>query len=1008
MEDNEVKKIIKNNNDIAASYAKVSSAVDDVIKKYKNSSSEALENQDLWNEVIKDAEKLYKDYSGDIQKGLPVDIQEGLGKLTKSWNRIKTTEDVTNQIIKITRSFDKGYSIRTAVDGIEFNSLESWNEFYNSIKAARVTELKNLQGNDIQKKIAEYGRFDELMALELKRYTDLNKSKERYHKAARVRYTDLSFWTELVTGKGKSPYQLQLDHKKEVSDINTNHQKQIAEILNAPLNYKKTSISTGFVNNSKINKMKAEKDISASLENIKEDKIKSNFDIQQKLTNMMDEGYQKKYRQLHLEYEKEVQTIEELTKAKFREQKDFAKNLYIKKNGTEEGFDMDKANMSLLPKELQTPYIEGQQRQSIDLAKQTELKGIIKLDKEQEKLFKDEEIRLSSSLRKQLYQIEQNYQQKIELVKGNEGLIALYKENKEKDIAQATLKDSLQRTNDSEKLALEDLKGLQSLQMTELYEKQKFEITKKYLQEKLDINKSLAVAGDEAAAKEVKVLEQSIKNLDFQEPKKSLKGFADEAVFNQTVYLFERLGSTSDEAKEKTISLFSSIVKNASNVATVVGELQSVFGGLDEGLDMAMEAVGNIAQGFVKGGPVGGIMAIVGEGINMFKKAGEAEKRHQEALKAIMDGRNAAQHDYNLLLMEQNLLMKEAESIFGINKIEKAVGMINVYRDAIQKYNETIKGDGKIKPKGMFNMVYNMLDKSSLNSDIAALRNAEIITGHKKTGLFGWGKGKDIYSNILSVYPDLIEGENKLNLERAKSILNNEKMDDTTRTLLKNLVELQEKAEEAEEQLRSYLKETFGSLGDALTDSIINAFATGEDAAAKFKENVTEVLNSLAKQMVFQLFLSKMFNQLQEDIENIYKKHADKEIDEKELSTQVTNLLGGFFEGLDDNVEKANVFLEQFWSNAEKNGFDRPEGQAQASTSIGLASITQDSANRLNGSFDNMLRYTSAISDTTSQSLLVQQAMNSSLDTIAVNTSYLININATLEDIKIRGIKTKI
>lgn len=89
---------------------------------------------------------------------------------------------------------------------------------------------------------------------------------------------------------------------------------------------------------------------------------------------------------------------------------------------------------------------------------------------------------------------------------------------------------------------------------------------------------------------------------------------------------------------------------------------------MDEGLDEALSAVGNIAQGFATGGIVGGAMAVIGEGMKLFSKASEAAARHQKALKEIEDARLASQRAYNLLLLEQNLLLKEAVSIFGENK----------------------------------------------------------------------------------------------------------------------------------------------------------------------------------------------------------------------------------------------------------------------------------------------------------------------------------------------------
>mgnify|MGYP007011126545 CR=1 FL=1 len=80
----------------------------------------------------------------------------------------------------------------------------------------------------------------------------------------------------------------------------------------------------------------------------------------------------------------------------------------------------------------------------------------------------------------------------------------------------------------------------------------------------------------------------------------------------------------------------------------------------------------------------------------------------------------------------------------------------------------------------------------------------------------------------------MIDGENKLNKERAQAILDTQTMSDENRNLLQNLIDLQEQAEEAQQALRDYLEGTFGSLGDSIMDSITEAIENdGVDAWEK-------------------------------------------------------------------------------------------------------------------------------------------------------------------------------
>ena len=81
------------------------------------------------------------------------------------------------------------------------------------------------------------------------------------------------------------------------------------------------------------------------------------------------------------------------------------------------------------------------------------------------------------------------------------------------------------------------------------------------------------------------------------------------------------------------------------------------------------------------------------------------------------------------------------------------------------------------------------------------LNDAQIVTGHKKTGLFGWGKGKDVYSGILDVYPELIKANGELDTEMLQVILDTRKMSDETRNYLENLIDLKDAMDEAEQAL---------------------------------------------------------------------------------------------------------------------------------------------------------------------------------------------------------------
>lgn len=452
-----------------------------------------------------------------------------------------------------------------------------------------------------------------------------------------------------------------------------------------------------------------------------------------------------------------------------------------------------------------------------------------------------------------------------------------------------------------------------------------------------------------------------------------------------------------------------------SQSADALGDLFSDGGALsNETLSQITGAVGNIAQGFASGGLAGGIIAGASTAIGFINSAFDAEKRHQEALKVLQQAKIAMQREYLQLLLDEQLLYKEGTSIYGTDQVGKVVNAIDVYRQAVKQLNNEIKGTEPTysKPKNLYDISNSYKEyqrqKEAYEKGVGGLADTQIVTGHKKTGLFGWGKGKDTYSSILDAYDDVIDAEGKLNYERIQTVLNTQKMTDETKAYLQNLLDLKDKAEEAQEAMRSVLESTFGGLGDSLSDAIVSAFSNGEDALEKFRSSVTNVLNDFAKQMVYSLFLSKELAQLQKDIEDIYSEAADGSITEEQLAEKITNALGGYFDGLGDSVDKANNFLEQFWKNAEEKGFDRPDTSSSSGTSKGVTTASQDSVDDLRGGVYALRQSVNDIRNIEKEANAVLQSYKQTLDRIAENTGesarYLRLIDEKLQEIQTRGI----
>lgn len=254
-------------------------------------------------------------------------------------------------------------------------------------------------------------------------------------------------------------------------------------------------------------------------------------------------------------------------------------------------------------------------------------------------------------------------------------------------------------------------------------------------------------------------------------------------------------------------------------------------------------------------GAVKGVMGVVKLGL-------EAEKRHMAALEAVRKATHDQVMQYELLTMREGLKFEEGRNIFGVDEIGRATNALKIYRQAIADYKKELQGEEPYASPTVFGESTRRTPEfkqqmADYEAGILKLKNVQIVTGHKKIGLFGWGKGKDLYSGILNVYPDLIDQENRLNVERAEAILNTRQMSDENKQLLRNLIELSKQSDAALEELRSALQETYGELGNGILEALVGAFKTGTDAAEAFGEHVGNVLEKLGTQVVYTFFSRK-------------------------------------------------------------------------------------------------------------------------------------------------------
>lgn len=456
----------------------------------------------------------------------------------------------------------------------------------------------------------------------------------------------------------------------------------------------------------------------------------------------------------------------------------------------------------------------------------------------------------------------------------------------------------------------------------------------------------------------------------------------------------------------------SSAAGELSDMFEVMGDTQTAdaIGGVQQ----VLGAVSNIGQGFAKGGIIGGIGAAIGEAANFIGQAFAAEARHQEALKEIERAKLDFQRQYNLALLEQNLLLEKATSVFGERQVEKAINAIDVFRQAYAQLKQEMAGSAA-KGAEYAAMAGSNIDRffyqgrlsdaaEAYRQGLGGLWDAQIVTGHKKTGLFGWGKGKDLYSSILEVYPELIDANGELDTTMLQTILDTRKMSDETRAYLENLIELKDAMDEAEEALEDYLQQTFGSLGDGALDSIKTALAEGGSALENFADEAASVLENLGEQIAYSLFFADKFDDLESQLKDVYGGEGSPE----DIANEAMEVIGDFYDGIGSDMSAAQAWLEAWREKAEEMGFDLWQGGTSQSGKAGaFTTMTQDQGTKLEGLFTSGQIHWASIDEKMDNAVSGLGGCLDVLGRIATNTSALPLMLALLQSFQRDGLKMK-
>lgn len=461
-------------------------------------------------------------------------------------------------------------------------------------------------------------------------------------------------------------------------------------------------------------------------------------------------------------------------------------------------------------------------------------------------------------------------------------------------------------------------------------EREKLEILKKYAEERLSI---LEQIGDEQSKKEAEIAKIAIEGYDkaLSKPKvKSLKSIVDEKVIIALQKHFVKLGATEDEAKEKAVGFAEGFTGKMQLAADVADTLKSAFGGISSELDMALDAVSNIAKGFAEGGLIGGISAAAGQLIsvvgNLFTAKREIDKSMVEGYENYMTAIN------DLIDTQIALLDKLGGAAFGEN-ITKTIQDLAKSMQA----SRTLLGEAMRAGSGMFS-----------HSD-----------GYKANKMLKGFKGE---LREIGIYTNDLNGMTNEQLVSLKQIPEAyARLPEGIRKYIDDLAEAMDKTEEFKQQIQdTVLGFDFTEVADAIIDVFTDSSI--DDALEAFAGKVDAILAKVVKNMLQRNMLVAPIQKMTEDLyKSMQKKDANGNTT-YELTAEAAKKFKDGVMSLGQNFQNAWKVLEEQFGAAgitlsSKDEEKDTESDRTASTGRGIETISQDSADEVIGLMRMLIIY---------------------------------------------------
>lgn len=309
-----------------------------------------------------------------------------------------------------------------------------------------------------------------------------------------------------------------------------------------------------------------------------------------------------------------------------------------------------------------------------------------------------------------------------------------------------------------------------------------------------------------------------------------------------------------------------------------------------------------------------------------------------------------AKLNYELALVKLNAeISTDKKSIFGDDLWGNAIKNVDLAREALDRYNGTLD---KIKNRKIFTgfagaTAEAMGLKNTYKSLGDSIANMQVKIQHKT-----WFRSAK-YSSLKDAVPELFNADGTVNQDALEKFIGSDtfgKLSQENQQYLQEMSDYWKAYQEAVEKVRDYLTDIFGELGGTLTDTLVDSWANGTDAATAYYDSVSEMLESLGKQMIYSTIFGDIFEKAQQKMLAVTQ-NADLSADEK--FKEYIKLLGGMTDEVLGKQGDFNALLEAYQQMAKDKGFDifKPDedGYSQSGRSGAYTAMSQEQGTLLEG-----------------------------------------------------------